>query len=602
MTPKQFVRAYKKHGSIKAVSKGEVITYSHARKAYLEAKELGLIQPLRVGRKSNDEVVTPIEPRIDGHRKARKTPKAKLPRKGSIKRYLCTSAQNNTYLHEELWTNLLVFAEHMNAEILVSRFAYQRSGLNRGGDKALWATNYEDARLEMRGATASDDATAALEIDHETLYGSDRYIWAREVYDYASDERLELAPGLVWCGEWQRNPTVESPLAGFQVYTGQRSGIFPHTKLQMESVPTSKHEPAKFNYTTGTITLRNYIQKGSGLKAEFHHCYGALLVEVDSDGDWFVRQISADSDGTFYDLDTKVQDGLVTTGHRIEALTLGDIHEDKKDPTVHQLQADIHEEMRPKETFYHDILNFGRRNHHEIKDPFKRFENWVEGTECVRDEVEKAMRYLDHQAEHFSETQHVVVDSNHDRALERWLRENDWKTDPVNMMFYMESCHAKLGSIWRQKQDDFHMLRHWWYEWNQYALETQPLENVIFLDEDESYVICDDEHGGIEGGMHGHLGANGARGAIRAFAKMGRRANIGHSHSAGIFEGIWQAGTSSLMELGYNRGLSSWSHTHIFTYGNGKRCMITMRNGKWRAGMKSLEGSKHHLWDYKEAA
>ena len=580
MTPKQFVKAYKRHGSIKAVSKGEGMTYNSVRNVYLEAKELGLIQPLRVGRKSNDEVVTPIpEPRIDGHRKAKRTPKATLPRKGYIKRYLCTSAQNNTYLHEELWANLLAFAEHVNAEILVSRFSYQRWGLNRGGDKAQWATSYEDQRINK------------VDEDKETLYGSDRYVWAKEVYDHVSDERLELAPGLVWCGEWQRLPTVERPLSGFQVYTGQKSAIFPHVRLQMESVPTSKHEPAKFNYTTGTITERNYIQKGAGLKAEFHHCYGAALVEVDSDGDWFVRQISADSDGTFYDLDVKVQDGLITTGHRIEALTLGDIHEEKKDPTVHQLQAALHDALNPRNTFYHDIINFGTRNHHDRKDPFKKFKRHVDGKENVRTEINNAMMYLSHQADHWPDTMHVVVDSNHDRALERWLRESDWQDDPINMLFYMESTLGKLYAI-SEGDTNFHMLRHWF---EQQFHPDDYLSNVRFLDEDESYVICDDPHGGIECGMHGHLGANGARGSIKSFAKMGRRANIGHSHTAGIFEGIWQAGTSSLMDLEYNKGLSSWSHSDILTYENGKRCMITMRNGKYKAGMKNLTPYPHNM-------
>ncbi len=577
ITPKQFIKAYKRDGSIKAVSKVECITYHEARMAYLEAKEQGLIQPLRVGRKSNDEVVMPVEPRVTGQRKAKQTPMAKLPKKGKIKRYLCTSAQNNTYLHEELYTNLVAFAKHMGAEILMSRFAYQRSGLNRGGDKAEWAPTYKDQRISL--------STEETHKNPETLYGSDRYVWAKEVYSHVSDERLELAPGLVWCGEWQRSPTTVNPLSGFQVYTGQKSAIFPHVKLCMESVPTSKHEPAKFNYTSGTITMRNYIQKGAGLKAEFHHCYGAALVEVDSDGDWFVRQISADSDGTFYDLDVKVQDGKVTTGHRIEGLTLGDIHEDKKDPTVHLLQAKLHSELCPRYTFYNDLLNFGRRNHHERKDPFKSFERFVENNEDVRSEVENAMEYLSQQARLFDMTEHVVVDSNHDRALERWLRENDWRHDPVNMMFYMEAAHAKLDAIARE-DDKFHMLRHWWNDWTQGG---SGVKNVRFLDEDESFVICDDPHGGIECGMHGHLGANGARGNIRSFAKMGRRANIGHSHTAGIVEGIWQAGTASLLDMKYNKGLSSWSHSHILTYANGKRCMITMRNGKYRAGMTPVK-------------
>ncbi len=225
MTPKQFVRAYKRDGSVKAVSKTEGITYYAARKAYLEALEENLIQPLRVGRKTADEVVTPLPPRIEGQRKAKATPTRALPKKGKVKTYLCTSAQNNTHLHEELHENLLAYAEYLGAEILISRFAYQRSGLNRGGDKAYWAPTYEDQRISL-----SVDEMKKAVANGETLYGSDRYIWAKEVYDHVSDERLELAPGLVWCGEWQRNPTVEAPLSGYQVYTGQKSGIFPNTK------------------------------------------------------------------------------------------------------------------------------------------------------------------------------------------------------------------------------------------------------------------------------------------------------------------------------------------------------------------------------------
>ena len=38
-------------------------------------------------------------------------------------------------------------------------------------------------------------------------------------------------------------------------------------------------EATKFNYSTGTVTQRNYIAKKEGLKAEFHHQYGALIVD-----------------------------------------------------------------------------------------------------------------------------------------------------------------------------------------------------------------------------------------------------------------------------------------------------------------------------------
>ena len=54
---------------------------------------------------------------------------------------------------------------------------------------------------------------------------------------------------------------------------------------------------------------------------------------------------------------------------------------------------------------------------------------------------------------------------------------------------------------------------------------------------------------------------------------------------------FWQAGTSSDLDMKYNKGLSSWSHSHIITYQNGKRAMLTMRNGKYRAGMEPVDGT-----------
>ena len=62
---------------------------------------------------------------------------------------------------------------------------------------------------------------------------------------------------------------------------------------------------------------------------------------------------------------------------------------------------------------------------------------------------------------------------------------------------------------------------------------------------------------------------------------MGRRANTGHTHSAGIIEGLYVAGVCALVQ-GYNRGPSSWSITHILTYKNGKRALVTMTQDAWR--------------------
>jgi hypothetical protein len=88
--------------------------------------------------------------------------------------------------------------------------------------------------------------------------------------------------------------------------------------------------------------------------------------------------------------------------------------------------------------------------------------------------------------------------------------------------------------------------------------------------------------------MHGHTGVNGARGSPAGYRKMDTKANTGHTHSAGITDGVYTAGVSGKLDMGYNKGPSSWSHSHIITYPNGKRSIITTKAGKWHA-----DGIKH---------
>jgi hypothetical protein len=108
----------------------------------------------------------------------------------------------------------------------------------------------------------------------------------------------------------------------------------------------------------------------------------------------------------------------------------------------------------------------------------------------------------------------------------------------------------------------------------------EDLYEVQFLKEDQSYTIAND----IECGMHGHLGANGARGNAVQFSRMGKRSNTAHTHSATIRDGSWVAGVSASLDMGYNSGLSSWSHSHIITMPSGKRQMITQQaDGLWCA-------------------
>lgn len=566
MTPKQAVAVVKKYGAVLTAARALGVDREVVRRPYDRAVKMGLAKPasftpVKIQKMARDAEKKPV---VGGRVHYLRRDTMPLPQKGAIRRYIVTCAQNNTAVHGGLWRNLMVLRQARDAQILVSRFTYNKDAFGQS---------------EVKPGTKNAGP------EQENLW------YAPEIADFVCDRSVQLAPGLVWCGELNILPTAVRPLSGFEAYTGRQSAIIPHPKLAMESIASGKFEATKFNYTTGTVTQRNYIQKKAGQKAEFHHCYGALLAEVDSDGSWFVRQLNADSEGTIYDLDTRVKDGQISHGHRAAGVNWGDTHVGYTDPTVARLGWEAEDSMmailRPRHQFVNDVLDFHSQNHHERGNPHKRFERHMGGQSSVAAEIVECALFLAKLAMVApKDCLTVVVNSNHDNALERWLREGDYRTDPENALFFLEAQLHKYRTI-AAGDKTAHTL-----EWairrvlgSKGSLTPRGFrhESLRFLREDESFILCPDANGGIESGMHGHLGPNGAKGSAGAFARMGRKANVGHTHTTGIFDGIYTAGTSSVLDMGYNRGPSSWSHSHIITYANGKRAIVTMWRGKWRA-------------------
>lgn len=573
---KKLPRLYEAHGSLKAVGRATDTSYKGVHYAYTKAVAEGLMDALPRGRKTNAHMAKVVKgklrarkedevksmPVIEGTLRATTVHPLPLKKKG-ITRFLFTSAQNNTPLFDHFWDNLLAFRKHVNAQLCVSMFFYVKSGLGARGDKKAWLEGNEE-------------------------YKKSKDIWFDpRIMPFIENDAREVAPGLTFRGDSNISPTKMNPLSSKEAFTGRASGIFPHPKFAMQSVATvNTEEPTKFNYTTGTVTMRNYIARDAGLMAEFHHCYGALLVEVDEDGNWWVRQINADSEGTFYEIDPKgdgalrVHNGKITTGHRIEALNAGDNHAEDADLEVFEATwggGGLVDTLRPKYQFFNDVVSFNARGHHEIKDPYKQFLYHKKGLDDVRANMGTVLKYLELTTRPWC--RNIIVDSNHDRHVARWLKEQDGRRDPPNAQFWFDlnkRCYdfmARVGGEPNHLQEALLML----------DPKLEKRLRITFLPADGSFIICHDKGGGIECGLHGDRGPNGARGSARALSKMGRKANIGHSHSACIVDGVYQSGTSSKLKLSYNVGPSSWSHSHIVTYPNGKRCIITVWRGKWRA-------------------
>lgn len=487
-----------------------------------------------------------------GSIKGRDVKALKLPPVGKIYRYILTSVQNNTLIHDVVWSSLQALAKHYDAKIFIGTYSYNQNAYGRLAVK--------------QGKQTSDYGNRELWFD-DKISGENP-----DGMPYLQDERIQLADGLVWCGEMNILPTDVNPLRGLESYSHRQSAIFPHAKMAMRSVATMQGKGTKLNFTTGTITRRNYIQKRAGLVAEFHHVYGAVLVEVNSNGNWWVRQLNASNDGTIYDLDIKVSGNKITTGNSVEAITWGDLHATKVDEKILKVSLDMLDTLKPKFQFLHDVLEGASINRHQVKSkcPHYAFHRWIRGLHRVDEELLRSAAVINKFVRPWSKV--IAPDANHDGWwLKSWLAKYDYRLDPANSELFLDLqrfFYEKIRSGLMPK--DVNIM--------QEALGKFGVKDVKFLLPDESFIISN-----IECGMHGHLGPNGAKGSPANLSKMGHKANIGHTHVAGIYDGVYVAGTMAELKWDYTYGPSSWSHSHIVTYPNGKRTIITIYAGDWRA-------------------
>lgn len=528
------IEAILQHGSGKAAAKalGLPWTTVHTRLTTVRKR-------MQEGRAPRAAVEPP---RVDGAVRIGET----HPAPPGVRRYLLTCAQNNTHVHDAFWQNLLAARDFFGAELKVARFSYNVSAYGQKAvkvgrtkpDEGLWF----DPRLEP------------FVCDDPERHGSCRY---------------RLAPDLLWCAEMNILPTAVRPLSGLDTYAGASSGIFPHAKIALESYPTATPGEAKMNFTTGACTLRNYIQKKEGIKAEFHHAYGALLVEVDGKGNWWARHLNATNDGAFYDLTRRFSDGQATLGHRLEGFNPGDVHASEIDPDVRELlwaPGGAIDALQPRYQILHDVLDFRARNHHEARSYEARMlkaYGHVRAGDSVAVECETTRKLLRYAVRPWCET--VAVNSNHDRFGERWLEESDYRHDPVNAEFFLEAQLARTRAL--------KAGRPWLF-----AAWACATDGVRFLGRDEPFVICADTNA-VQCGWHGDEGPNGARGTTQNLLRVSQRINKGHDHTATIRDAVYSAGACA-RRFDYEHGPSSHSISHILTYASGKRAIVTQRAGK----------------------
>ena len=469
--------------------------------------------------------------------------------------YIFTAAVKGAAVHKDFFNNLKAYAKHLGAELVVGPL----TSVGRQRFAAFDASEFDP-----------------------------------ELSPFISNEPIIIGNRVRYSPELNLTPTMVKPLQGLQTYTKKMWGIFPHTKVSLETVATHKHHPAKFIATTGAVTHPHYTPTKAGFRAHFDHVHGAVILEVTKKGVWFRHLTPTNElDSTFYDLGTLVQDGEVSWADGATALIYGDIHVEKLDPQVAKATwglgakrdsfTPLVQHVAPRTQVFHDLMDMTAANYHELDDTFKRYARWCNGESSVNGDFNAARDFL---KEVVGLSEHsVVVDSNHEYFIKKWLLKFDpaAKEDFENIESYYKLKLAILYSVRNDEPFSFleTVLRSA-YE-NDEEME-EVLDGFRFLKPDESFEVHN-----VECGWHGHAGPNGRRGSKTAFKFVTEKSTIAHLHSPSIESGTHVVGTSTKMDLGYNQGPSSWANTHGVIYPNGGRALITMSDGKFWATQGDVE-------------
>lgn len=447
------------------------------------------------------------------------------------KRFIITWAQNNTPVHSGFLKNIEAYADYINADIHVIAGRYKNP-------TSVW-TNTQT--MEEK--------------------------WDSKVLKYLDANRHDIHEFVSILSDIKIQPTAVNPMTGLQALSGVNSCIFGSPKVQLEMIPVLEGCKPKMMLTTGSITKKNYTDSKAGKTGDFHHTFGFVIVEIKDDDIFFVRQVTADDKtGNFSDLYFRVEGGLIKELDKVSAIVLGDVHYGHHDQKVLDSTMTLMDKLIPKHVILHDVFDGNSISHHEMKDPFIQYGKEIAGTNDLEKEVEFMLNGL----QAFEKYDNVViVRSNHDDFLDRWLKNEDWKKQPTfkNSRLYMRYSDLLLEQYGKDPYNVKGVIP---------SIINQRFPKFKTLGRSESYKVKN-----WELGQHGDIGSNGSRGSLLQFRRLNTKIVVGHYHSPGRKDGAIAVGTSTKLRVGYNKGASTWLQSHVIIHTDGRAQHINFINGEF---------------------
>jgi hypothetical protein len=344
---------------------------------------------------------------------------------------------------------------------------------------------------------------------------------------------------------------------------GNREGsyVFASPKQFLEYIPSGNKRGKNYAIMTpGACTLPSYysetfVSKRLSYIAQSDHKVGAIIVDIRNEQKFDFRQIQADEEGSFIDMGTEYNPDGSTSEVSVNVV-LGDLHGDSVDVDALSYFVDLFSNFKSIDNlFIHDILD-GHSISHHIKDIAEKALRSINNGDSLELELEKTFDIAYAIYEELKPKNMHIVKSNHDEFLSRYLEAGNYVFDPKNHYLSLKIAQALF--------EDKDVMKHAFE-----CVGKEIPENWIFHDRSSSFTVA-----GVELAAHGDLGMNGARPSVNSLEKIYGECVTAHSHTPAIQRGVFRVGTLTKLDLGYNRGPSSWSHTCGLVYGNGQKQLI----------------------------
>jgi len=452
-----------------------------------------------------------------------------------MKRYIITSAQACAKPLKTFWEGLQNYAKFNDAEIIV---------------------------LPMHGISAKED------------YDRVRH----EFDDYIVEGKFRFNSNLC-IEQFHVQPQNIDPATSQKRFAQRTTSlIFASPKQRLVPVTHSNKKFPKFLITTGAVTVPNYAtekhhnaeRRRRGSIAKRDHEYGAIIVEIENDKEFRMRNIVADTTGKFVDLGT-LYDGYRCREAKLEAMVLGDWHSGQTEPTIKKITLDMVKELKPKRLILHDFFDGHSVSHHTERKPVreKLLHQYDKGYHVLSRELKGCLNDLKQLSRRVKDGKIYIIWSNHHDFLPRYLEEVRFRLDMTNY----RAAIKILNHIAAKDYNDGVKFG--------IGLCGKIPNNVKFLKEDQDLKVRGYQlasHGHKNGGFYGYSSIN------QKEQSLGKSIS-GHCHSAQKLRQTFSVGTCLPTNMFYMRGQpSAWTHSHALLWETGTVQLIHIFNGKWKIG------------------